>query len=82
MSISVEILEEEIISICHYGIQNDDSMRDPEMIFKREKDSWIPTYYRNDYIGIEEIEPTEKSQKKLAVFANQWMLNIKYQQKL
>jgi len=33
MSLSIEIIEKTVISLCHYGEQNGDLMRDPEMIF-------------------------------------------------
>jgi len=47
------------ISVAHYGEQNGDLMRDPEMCFELSKpplcrlelSSW---YYRNDYLGVEQ----------------------------
>jgi hypothetical protein len=43
------------ISVCHYGEQNGDLMRDPEMCFELEADGGLnPFYYRNDYIGTEQ----------------------------
>ena len=47
-----------VISVTHYGKQNGDLMRDPEMLFQLvETESTMmlhPFYYRNDYVGIEE----------------------------
>ena len=46
------------ISVCHYGEQNGDAMRDPEMCFEVERAedgtlSLNPWYFRNDYLGVE-----------------------------
>ena len=39
-------------SLAHYGQQNGDAMRDPEMLFALHKETqqFIPYYYRNDYL--------------------------------
>jgi hypothetical protein len=47
------------ISVAHYGKQNGDPMRDPEMCFELSKplDSALvldPFYWRNDYVGVEQ----------------------------
>src|SRR5215469_3793258 len=47
------------ISVAHYGEQNGDLMRDPEMILEADESgddemSLIPFYWRNDYVGIEQ----------------------------
>ena len=45
------------ISVCHYGEQNGDLMRDPEMCFElgfAEGPHLEPFYFRNDYLGIEQ----------------------------
>ena len=46
----------DFFSLAHYGQQNGDAMRDPEMLFAlhNETQQFIPYYYRNDYCGIEE----------------------------
>ena len=46
----------DFFSLAHYGQQNGDAMRDPEMLFAlhNETRQFIPYYYRNDYCGIEE----------------------------
>ena len=44
------------ISIAHYGEQNGDAMRDPEMCFElgNAEMRLDPFYYRNDYMGVEQ----------------------------
>lgn len=78
----LDIIDGDTISICHYGELNGDLMRDPEMIFKKQGDLWIPVYFRNDYMGIEQANPNKKQQQEQAAFANLWMRNIKIQQNL
>jgi hypothetical protein len=49
------------ISIAHYGEQNGDLMRDPEMCFElgfAEGPHLDPFYFRNDYIGLEQWSRT------------------------
>src|SRR6202012_5540685 len=46
------------LSVAHYGEQNGDAMRDPEMCFELEADGELsPYYYRNDYVGVEPLHP-------------------------
>jgi hypothetical protein len=47
------------LSVCHYGEQNGDPMRDPEMCFelvyaKGRTLSLDPWYWRNDYVAVEQ----------------------------
>lgn len=45
------------ISVCHYGQQNGDLMRDPEMCFELGAAGGLHLssfYYRNDYLGLEQ----------------------------
>jgi hypothetical protein len=46
------------LSVAHYGQQNGDAMRDPEMLFEMIRDGeeirLDPYYWRNDYRGIEQ----------------------------
>src|SRR5713101_9058311 len=48
-----------VISVAHYGEQNGDLMRDPEMLFEvveeesRQPEFW-PFYFRNDYAAVEQ----------------------------
>ena len=45
-----------LIAICHYGEQNGDLMRDPEMVFELfthdERSGAEPLSFRNDYLGV------------------------------
>ena len=45
------------ISLTHYGEQNGDMMRDPEIVFELHTAGELvyaePVYFRNDYMGIE-----------------------------
>ena len=45
------------ISVCHYGEQNGDAMRDPEMLFELAfacGEHLNPFYWRNDYVAIKQ----------------------------
>ena len=45
------------LSVCHYGEQNGDAMRDPEMCFELGFAGGAhlnPFYWRNDYVAIEQ----------------------------
>ena len=49
------------LSIAHYGEQNGDLMRDPEMCFElgfAVGAHLTPFYFRNDYLGIEQFSRT------------------------
>lgn len=97
MPVHIEIIEKidkyDHISLAHYGRQNGDAMRDPEMIIALHKESqqFIPYYYRNVYCGIEQysVRWTEKGvllnnrlQAEHTTFANQWLRNIAAQQRI
>ena len=98
MPLSIEVIEnygrdEGVkISFCHYGEQNGDLMRDPEVCFIRPADgNYYPYYYRNDYLAKEqfaaEFDPYDGSiqrywvsmQKDIATFSSQWAQNLKDQ---
>jgi hypothetical protein len=98
MALVVEIISPNQISLCHYGEQNGDPMRDPEMVFfKNPYGEYLPIYFRNDYVGVEETsaivdnsgyeaisytERQEKQQRDEARFAEMWLRNILLQQNL
>jgi hypothetical protein len=63
MPLVIEALDESgpmgmpAISVCHYGEQNGDLMRDPEMCFELGHTGGphlSAFYFRNDYLGIEQ----------------------------
>ena len=83
-----------LVSICHYGEQNGDLMRDPDMVF--EFHQWPdalaaePLSFRNDYMGIlQEVYRYNDEGKKthvntklkadLKAFARTWFSNLKQQ---
>ena len=83
----------DFFSLAHYGRQNGDAMRDPEMIIALHKESqqFVPYYYRNDYMGIEQysvrwtnegILLNRRLQTEHTTFANQWLRNIAAQQRI
>jgi hypothetical protein len=91
MALTIERLDITTISLCHYGEQNGDLMRDPEMLFWRSRDGdFYPFYFRNDYLGIEQfagevidynlIVSNKKQQEEQVYFACIWLKNIKEQQ--
>ncbi|MEI8245600.1 MAG: hypothetical protein WCI51_07210 [Lentisphaerota bacterium] len=83
-----------IISVMHFGEQNGDLMRDPDVTFLRvEESTFIPLTFQNDYAGfygeyadvnddgtINLTEPMK--QADLALFCDDWMENINDQQEL
>lgn len=85
-----------LYSITHYGKQNGDAMRDPDMTFiaKEHNGEWyvLPASFRNDYVGVDEESIfyemdgghkwSPSLQRKHATFANDWMVNISLQQKI
>lgn len=79
-----------LISVAHYGEQNGDAMRDPEMTFEiAESDgAFVPVSFQNDYLGVyqEAVWISEGKllakpglMRELASFARQWDRNIKAQ---
>jgi hypothetical protein len=82
------------VSVAHYGEQNGDAMRDPEMTFLvmpvGERFSWHPLTYLNDYAGAYQTAASydasgvfETQQRRrvleLATFARQWDENVREQ---
>ena len=78
-----------LISICHYGEQNGNLMRDPDMVFEvyAAINAAEPLSYRNDYMGImQEVYIYNDAGKKaylrsylkndLTAFAKTWFETI------
>ena len=64
MALVIEAMDESgpiglpALSVCHYGNQNGDSMRDPEMCFElgfARGAHLIPFSWRNDYVAVEQV---------------------------
>ena len=83
-----------LISLCHYGKQNGDLMRDPEMVFELfthgEVSAAEPLSFQNDYMGLfQEVYRYDDTGKKTHVntrlkaelksFARTWFTNLKDQ---
>lgn len=41
----------QLVSVAHYGEQNGDLMRDPEIVFEVVAGAWLPISIQQDYIG-------------------------------
>ncbi len=81
------------ISVAHYGEQNGDAMRDPEMCFELVTaedgtQTLNPWYWRNDYAGIEQWSRNlidgryvefAKLHREHGSFATMWNNNIRFQ---
>ena len=81
------------ISVAHYGKQNGDPMRDPEMLFEVRRDgrefAFDVYYWRNDYLGIEQYSSFRDDEQKLFTlpglkrqheeFARVWDRNLRAQ---
>ena len=81
------------ISIAHYGEQNGDLMRDPEMCFELTNPlgaGWTmtPYYFRNDYLGVEQVSRTRDEKNYIFYpdlfhqhesFARTWDRNLRAQ---
>ncbi len=81
------------ISVAHYGEQNGDLMRDPEMCFELSntlRSGWImtPHYFRNDYLGVEQYSRYRDGENYVFVsglyeqherFVRQWDTNLRAQ---
>ena len=80
------------ISVCHYGEQNGDAMRDPEMCFELGYAGGvhlIPYYWRNDYVAVEQVSRAIIRDHYVALtalqeqherFAKTWDNNLRLQQ--
>lgn len=81
------------ISIAHYGKQNGDTMRDPEMCFELSKPiagklTLDPYYWRNDYVAVEQFSRAIVQGRYVALldlhrqherFAAMWDKNLRLQ---
>ena len=82
------------LSVAHYGEQNGDAMRDPEITFLvtpvDRGMTWTPLTYENSYLGCYQVAAEVTRDGRLAVrdqfllrdlrdFANQWDRNIRAQ---
>ncbi len=83
-----------LVSLCHYGEQDGDLMRDPDLVFLFHNVSdgaaAEPVSYRNDYLGIsQEVYRYDEAGRRIHVvptlkqdlmeFAESWFANLKDQ---
>lgn len=83
-----------LVSLCHYGEQNGDLMRDPDIVFLfhnvPDGAAAEPVSYRNDYLGIsQEVYRYDEAGRRIHVvpslkqdlqeFAESWFANLKDQ---
>ena len=81
-----------LIAICHYGEQNGDPMRDPEMVFELftqgELSAAEPLSFQNDYMGLfqevyrydaagQKTHVNTRLKAELKSFARMWFLNLR-----
>jgi len=75
-------------SMCHYGEQNGDLMRDPDVCFFIQKDGeneyFIPYEFQNDYAGeytcaFKDQKWQTREQRDIAEFCQIWIKNLKEQ---
>ena len=82
-----------VFSVAHYGEQNGDLMRDPDVTFLVGDGGGVhPLSFRNDYVGCEEVAVEFVERNRLQVdeqvlyvlvdFCNGWMKSINEQQDL
>jgi hypothetical protein len=79
----------ELVSVAHYGEQNGDLMRDPEIVFEVVAGQWHPVSIQQDYLGSYReavsvgadgkvyVRPAEV--RDIQVFARVWDRNLKHQ---
>ncbi len=83
-----------LVSLCHYGEQNGDLMRDPDIVFLFHNGpdgvAAEPVSFRNDYLGIvQEVYRYDETgrrthvvpslKQELTEFAESWFANLKDQ---
>ena len=82
-----------VISVTHYGEQNSDLMRDPEMLFEVADNDGLtelrPFYFRNDYVGVEQwsryrdesgdLVCLPQRTREMEAFAKMWDRNLSSQ---
>jgi hypothetical protein len=79
----------DLVSVAHYGEQNGDPMRDPEIVFEIAAGSWQPVSIQQDYVGSyrEAVFTGDDGKlyvrpalvKDIRAFARIWDRNLKHQ---
>ena len=100
MRLVIEVLPERgpdghvVVSVAHYGEQNSDAMRDPEMLFEVVNEEggqsgFWPFYFRDDYAAVEQwsrrrdgagnLQCLPRLTRDLEQFAEMWDRNLREQ---
>lgn len=69
----------ELWAMCHWGMQNGDMMRDPEMVLEYDPktEQWFTVSYRNDYAGFyEESTSSDAEQGRELFLVDTWLPNL------
>jgi hypothetical protein len=79
----------QLVSVAHYGEQNGDPMRDPEIVFEVAAGGWHPVSIQQDFVGSyrEAVFVGEDGQvyvrpaevRDIQAFAHVWDRNLKHQ---
>lgn len=79
----------ELVSVAHYGEQNGDPMRDPEIVFEVAAGQWQPVSIQQDYLGSyrEAVSVGEDDKvyvrpaqvRDIQAFSRMWDRNLKHQ---
>lgn len=90
MAVHVSRLTEDRVAVAHYGTQQGDVMRDPEMEFVKIYGKWHPASIRQDYAGrfgecLSRAPDggymvNSRLARELCQFADYWFNNIRRQQ--
>ena len=67
------------VSMCHYGKQNGELMKDPDILFEYDSKNQTIKYkeYQNDYVGVyDEHERNPNFQKEIESFMQTWIDNL------
>lgn len=89
MALVIEKIASDQVSVAHYGEQNGDLMKDPEIVFSIRDDQWLPASFENSYRGVYQEAIFVKDDGKeycrprllqsLKSFAATWARNIRAQ---
>ncbi len=83
MDLVIEKVDSNQISVAHYGEQNGDAMRDPEVVFRLPE--WTPLFIQQDYMGTfhethdENGSPIPREVASLQSFCATWAKNLRDQ---
>ncbi len=94
MPLVVELIGFNQMSVAHYGLQNGDLMRDPEIVFYKKDNSFFPVFCQNDYVGLYSVAMEwldeqgfsivneQNYNNMITLFNSAWSNNIISQQEL